>query len=131
MDSLIQDFLQESNENLNRLDHEFVSLEKDPKNKELLGSIFRTIHTIKGTCGFLGFLKLESLAHESFDELIQQNAEELEAAIRATVWTLGISTTLALVIGITISLFLSRKISTATASVLRQAEAIASGELTG
>ena len=68
---------------------------------------------------------------ESFDELIKQNAEELEAANRATVWTLGISTTLALVIGITISLFLSRKISTATTSVLRQAEAIASGDLTG
>ena len=77
MDSLIQDFLQESNENLNRLDHEFVSLEKDPRNKELLGSIFRTIHTIKGTCGFLGFLKLESLAHVGENLLSLLRAGEL------------------------------------------------------
>ncbi len=50
MDDLVKDFLQESTENLDRLDQEFVQLESDPGNLELLGSIFRTIHTIKGSC---------------------------------------------------------------------------------
>jgi two-component system, chemotaxis family, sensor kinase CheA len=58
-----REFLLESYESLDRLDQEFVKLESDPGNLELLKSIFRTIHTIKGTCGFLGFSKLESLAH--------------------------------------------------------------------
>lgn len=63
MDDLIKDFIQESRENLDRLDQDFVRLEGDPGNRELLKSIFRTIHTIKGTCGFLGFTKLEALTH--------------------------------------------------------------------
>ncbi len=53
----------ESWENLDRLDQELVSLESNPQSKELLGSIFRTIHTIKGSCGFLGFAHLEKVAH--------------------------------------------------------------------
>ena len=60
MDELINDFLQESGENLDRLDQDFVKLEKEAGNPDLLKSIFRTIHTIKGTCGFLGFTKLEA-----------------------------------------------------------------------
>jgi two-component system chemotaxis sensor kinase CheA len=63
MDDLIQDFLVESNENLDRLDSELVKLETDPSSQELVSSIFRTIHTIKGSCGFLGFSKLEKVAH--------------------------------------------------------------------
>jgi two-component system, chemotaxis family, sensor kinase CheA len=63
MDDLINDFLVESNENLDRLDSELVKLETDPSSQELLSSIFRTIHTIKGSCGFLGFSKLEKVAH--------------------------------------------------------------------
>ena len=63
MDELINDFLAESRENLDRLDQELVKLESDPTSSELLSSIFRTIHTIKGTCGFLGFTKLEKVAH--------------------------------------------------------------------
>ena len=62
-DEIVREFLVESNENLDTLDRELVSLEKDPKNKATLSSVFRTIHTIKGTCGFLGFSKLESVAH--------------------------------------------------------------------
>ncbi len=60
---IVGEFLVESYENLDRLDRELVSLEKDPHNAETLASIFRTIHTIKGTCGFLGFSKLEAVAH--------------------------------------------------------------------
>jgi two-component system chemotaxis sensor kinase CheA len=62
MDDLIKDFLVESYENLDRLDRDFVDLEKNPST-ETLGSIFRAIHTIKGTCGFLGFSKLEAVSH--------------------------------------------------------------------
>src|SRR5579864_6121756 len=63
MDDLIKEFLVESIENLDRLDSELVKLETDPFSQELLSSIFRTIHTIKGSCGFLGFSKLEKVAH--------------------------------------------------------------------
>jgi two-component system chemotaxis sensor kinase CheA len=63
MDDLIKEFLIESTENLDRLDSELVKLETDPSSQELLSSIFRTIHTIKGSCGFLGFGKLEKVAH--------------------------------------------------------------------
>jgi two-component system, chemotaxis family, sensor kinase CheA len=60
---IVKDFLIESYENLDRLDRELVGLEKNPEDRDALGSVFRTIHTIKGTCGFLGFDKLEAVAH--------------------------------------------------------------------
>ena len=63
MSSIIGEFLTESYENLDQLDQHLVDLEANPGEKSLLASIFRTIHTIKGTCGFLGFAKLESVAH--------------------------------------------------------------------
>ena len=49
MEEIVKDFLIESNENLDRLDQELVKLESEPSSKELLASIFRTIHTIKGS----------------------------------------------------------------------------------
>ncbi len=60
---IVQDFLVESYENLDRLDRDLVGLEKNPQDKDALAGVFRTIHTIKGTCGFLGFNKLEKVAH--------------------------------------------------------------------
>lgn len=63
LQDVVKDFLVESYENLDQLDRDLVSLEQDPASSTTLGSIFRTIHTIKGTCGFLGFGKLESVAH--------------------------------------------------------------------
>jgi two-component system chemotaxis sensor kinase CheA len=60
---VVQEFLLESAENMARLDQEMVQLEQQPGNGELLASIFRTIHTIKGTCGFLGFTRLGALTH--------------------------------------------------------------------
>jgi two-component system chemotaxis sensor kinase CheA len=60
---ILQEFLTESAENLTRLDHEMVELERHPRDRELLASIFRTIHTIKGTCGFFGYSRLEAVAH--------------------------------------------------------------------
>ena len=62
-DEIVKEFLVENYENLDRLDRDLVSLEKDPHSKEHLASIFRTIHTLKGTSGFLGFGKLEAIAH--------------------------------------------------------------------
>ncbi|MCC6932060.1 MAG: chemotaxis protein CheA [Deltaproteobacteria bacterium] len=63
LDEIVKEFLAESLENLDKLDQDFVELESNPKDAERLASIFRVIHTVKGTCGFLGFSKLESLAH--------------------------------------------------------------------
>lgn len=60
---IIKEFLVESYENLDRLDQDLIALEKDPTNRETLASIFRTIHTIKGTSGFLAFNQLEALTH--------------------------------------------------------------------
>ena len=60
---IVKDFLVESYENLDRLDRELIGLERNPHDRDALSSVFRTIHTIKGTCGFLGFNKLEKVAH--------------------------------------------------------------------
>ncbi|MDZ7639508.1 MAG: methyl-accepting chemotaxis protein [Bryobacterales bacterium] len=62
---IIREFLVESHENLARLDQELVELEKQPRDAALLASIFRTIHTIKGTRGFLGFATLEAITHKA------------------------------------------------------------------
>lgn len=64
MDEIINEFLLESHENLDQLDRDFIELEKNPQDKALLTSIFRVIHTIKGTCGFLDFYHLEKVTHQ-------------------------------------------------------------------
>lgn len=63
MDDLLNEFLTETRENLEQLDTEIVRLEQNPNDPALLSSIFRMMHTIKGTCGFLGLPRLESVAH--------------------------------------------------------------------
>jgi len=60
---IVKEFLVESYENLDRLDQDLIALEKDPRNRDTLGSIFRTIHTIKGTSGFLAFNQLGAVTH--------------------------------------------------------------------
>jgi two-component system chemotaxis sensor kinase CheA len=60
---LIREFLIESYENLARLDEEIVELERRPQDQALLDRVFRTVHTLKGTCGCLGYRRLEALAH--------------------------------------------------------------------
>jgi two-component system chemotaxis sensor kinase CheA len=65
MDDLLSEFLTETSENLSTLDVELIKLEQNPNNPELLKSIFRLVHTIKGTCGFLGLPRLERVAHAS------------------------------------------------------------------
>jgi two-component system, chemotaxis family, sensor kinase CheA len=63
MDDVLREFLAETAESLEALDGELVRLEQDPNDPELLGNIFRLVHTIKGTCGFLNLPRLESVAH--------------------------------------------------------------------
>ncbi len=63
MDDLLSEFLTETSEGLSTLDVELVKLEQNPNDADLLGNIFRLMHTIKGTCGFLGLPRLESVAH--------------------------------------------------------------------
>ncbi len=63
MDDLLREFLTETNESLDVVDVELVRFEQDPNNANILDNIFRLVHTIKGTCGFLGLPRLEALAH--------------------------------------------------------------------
>lgn len=63
MDDLLTEFLTETTENLNVLDIELIKLEQSPNDKNILGGIFRLMHTIKGTTGFLGLPRLEKVAH--------------------------------------------------------------------
>ena len=87
MSAIIDEFLAESVENLDSMDQDLVALEKDPSSTEVIERIFRTIHTIKGTCGFLAFGKLEAVTH---------SAETVLAHLRDGHLTLtpGITTTL-------------------------------------
>src|SRR4029077_3513298 len=63
MDDVRADFLTETNENLADLDVALLKLERTPDDRETLSLIFRLVHTIKGTCGFLGLPRLEKVAH--------------------------------------------------------------------
>lgn len=62
-DRIIEEFLADSLEGLDRLDQDLIELEKDPRSQRILADAFRTLHTIKGTCSFLGYAKLEHVAH--------------------------------------------------------------------
>src|SRR6267154_1433893 len=63
MDDLLREILTETNESLDTVDNQLVRFEQDPNNAKILDNIFRLVHTIKGTCGFLGLPRLEALAH--------------------------------------------------------------------
>ncbi len=63
MDDLLREFLTETNESLDVVDVELVKFEQEPNNATILNNIFRLVHTIKGTCGFLGLPRLEAIAH--------------------------------------------------------------------
>lgn len=63
MDELLRDFLTETNESIDVVDVELVRFEQDPNNAKILNNVFRLVHTIKGTCGFLNLPRLEALTH--------------------------------------------------------------------
>ncbi|MGI5236619.1 chemotaxis protein CheW [Dactylosporangium sp. CA-139066] len=79
---IVQEFLVESHENLDQLDRDLVALEAQPGSRDLLSSIFRTIHTIKGTSGFLAFNRLERVTHvgESLLSRLRDGAQEMTPA---------------------------------------------------
>ncbi len=83
MDDLLSEFLTETNESLETLDVELVKLEQNPNDPELLSNIFRLMHTIKGTCGFLGLPRLESVAHSGENVLGKLRDGELETSSQA------------------------------------------------
>lgn len=83
MDDLLSEFLTETSENLAVLDVELVKLERNPNDMELLGNIFRLVHTVKGTCGFLGLPRLESVAHAGENILGKLRDGELVASPEA------------------------------------------------
>ena len=65
MDDLLSEFLTEANESLAGLDEALLSLEREPGEAKTVALIFRLVHTIKGTCGFLGLPRLERVAHSA------------------------------------------------------------------
>ncbi len=78
MDDLLSEFLTETAEGLEVLDVELVKLEQTPNDPTLLGNIFRIVHTIKGTCGFLGLPRLEAVAHAGENVLGKYRDGEVE-----------------------------------------------------
>ena len=83
MVDVLCEFIAESWESLNQLDSDIVELEKRQGDPELLASVFRTIHTIKGTCGFIGLTKLGALAHSTENVLGQMRDGKLEPSDEA------------------------------------------------
>ncbi|WP_174768670.1 Hpt domain-containing protein, partial [Cellulomonas biazotea] len=71
IDEIVREFLVESHENLDQLDRDLVALEGSPGDRGLLSSVFRTIHTIKGTSGFLAFGHLEKVTHAGENLLVE------------------------------------------------------------
>lgn len=85
MDDLIAEFTAECREGLARVDTELVAFERDPSDREHLGEIFRVVHTIKGTSGFLGLQRLERLAHAAENVLgLWRDSEAVPDAAKVT-----------------------------------------------
>jgi two-component system chemotaxis sensor kinase CheA len=80
MDELLQDFLTETTENLASIDNDLVSFEQRPDDPDLIRNIFRTVHTIKGTCGFIGLARLGQIAHAAENVLGLFRDGKLQAA---------------------------------------------------
>src|SRR5665213_4403518 len=78
MDDLLREFVTETNESLDVVDVELVRFEQEPNNAKILDNVFRLVHTIKGTCGFLALPRLEALAHAAEEVLGRIREGELE-----------------------------------------------------
>ena len=83
MQEILNDFLTESNEMLEVLDQRFVTLESDPNNTDLLNEIFRAMHSMKGSAGFLGFNHLVNVAHRG--ENILNKLRQGDMAVSPTI----------------------------------------------
>ncbi|HEX5198370.1 chemotaxis protein CheW [Paractinoplanes rhizophilus] len=84
---IVGEFLMESHENLDQIDRDLVSLEQEPDSRDLISRIFRAIHTIKGTSGFLAFSRLEKLAHAG-ESLLSKLRDGVMPVTPATITTL-------------------------------------------
>ena len=80
MDDLISEFLTETAESLDVIDAELVRFENNPDDRAILDNIFRLLHTVKGTCGFLGLPRLEAVAHAGETLLGKFRDGELEVS---------------------------------------------------
>ena len=80
MDDLLSEFLSETQENMEELDTELVRFEQNPHDEETLSKIFRMVHTIKGTCGFLNLPRLEHVSHAAETLLGQFRSGKLEVS---------------------------------------------------
>ena len=87
MDDLLREFLTETGESLDRVDAELVRFEQEPNNRQILGNIFRLVHTIKGTCGFLALSRLEKLTHAA-ETLIGKFRDGMPVTAEAVTLTL-------------------------------------------
>lgn len=90
MDELLQEFLGETGEHLDTVDRELVRFEQEPNNNEILRNIFRLVHTVKGTCGFIGLPRLEALTHaaESVIGQFRDGASVSSTAVTAILETI-------------------------------------------
>lgn len=99
VDELTREFLIESQEGLDRMERCLTELEVRPQDGELLAEIFRSVHTIKGSTGFLGYSRLESLSHagENLLGMLREGKLLADAAIISSLLTLldGLRTILA------------------------------------
>ena len=84
---VVGEFLMESHENLDQIDRDLVSLEQEPDSRDLISRIFRAIHTIKGTSGFLAFNRLEALAHAG-ESLLSRLRDGVQPVSPQTITTL-------------------------------------------
>ena len=84
---IVGEFLMESHENLDQIDRDLVALEQDPSSRDLISRIFRAIHTIKGTSGFLAFNRLETLAHAG-ESLLSRLRDGVQPVTPDTITTL-------------------------------------------
>lgn len=86
MKEILNDFLTETNEMIETLDQRFVTLETDPNNKDLLNEIFRAMHSMKGSAGFLGFTRLVDVTHRA--ENVLNKLRQGEMAVTPAIITI-------------------------------------------
>ncbi|MCG2798911.1 MAG: chemotaxis protein CheA [Cellulomonas sp.] len=98
-EDIVREFLVESYENLDQLDRDLVELEGEPGSRSLLSSIFRTVHTIKGTSGFLGFGRLERVTHVGESLLVELRDGKRQMDQRTTDVLLTITDTVREILG--------------------------------
>ncbi len=90
MNEIVREFLLETHENLGQLELDLVTLERDPGERETLGRVFRTLHTVKGTAGFLGLAKLQAVGHAGENLLSRLRAGDLAFDAEIATTLLGV-----------------------------------------